>query len=136
MLKIKDFPPDDNYIDVLPRHYHEFRRVLPLRQYTDPQKGIFNIAVKLPPNGIVPDLGPKSYIAYGYPQELKEGNSVTNLHCDMTDAVNILLHTTEVYKGNAEETGGALWDIFRREDVEKLNKFLLGHYEEFQYSCG
>lgn len=87
MLKIKDFPSRDNYVNVFPRHYDEFRRVLPLRQYTDPENGIFNIAVKLPPDGSIPDLGPKSYIAYGIPQELKKGNSVTNLHCDMTDAV-------------------------------------------------
>lgn len=87
MLKIKDFPPTAYYIDVFPRHYDEFRRVLPLRQYTDPENCIFNMAVKLPRDGIIPDLGPKSYIAYGFPQELGKGNSVTNLHCDMADAV-------------------------------------------------
>ncbi|GJZ59165.1 lysine-specific demethylase JMJ25-like protein, partial [Tanacetum coccineum] len=136
MLKLKDFPSDANYVNVLPRHHDEFIRMLPLREYTDPRKGFFNIAVKLPPDGVIPDLGPKSYIAYGIAKELEKGNSVTNLHCDMADAVNILVHTTDVYKGDAEGRGGAPWDIFRREDVEKLDAYLLKHYKEFQYMCG
>ncbi|KAL6555073.1 hypothetical protein OROGR_006331 [Orobanche gracilis] len=97
------------------------------------------------------DLGPKAYIAYGNAEELGKGNSVTNLHCDMSDAVelgkgnyvtnlhcdisdavNILLHNTDSDK---DETG-ALWDIFRREDVEKLEEYLFNHYTEFQYPCG
>ncbi|GJV50847.1 lysine-specific demethylase JMJ25-like protein [Tanacetum coccineum] len=112
MLKLKDFPSDANYVNVLPRHHDEFI------------------------HGVIPDLGPKSYIAYGIGKELEKGNSVTNLHCDMADAVNILVHTTDVYKGDAEGRGGALWDIFRREDVEKLDAYLLKHYKEFQYLCG
>ncbi|GJZ79782.1 hypothetical protein Tco_0644619 [Tanacetum coccineum] len=128
MLKLKDFPSDANYVNVLPRHHDEFIRMLPLREYTDPRKGFFNIAVKLPPDGVIPDLGPKSYIAYGIAKELEKGNSV--------NAVNILVHTTDVYKGDAEGRGGALWDIFRREDVEKLDAYLLKHYKEFQYLCG
>ncbi|GKA86776.1 lysine-specific demethylase JMJ25-like protein isoform X1, partial [Tanacetum coccineum] len=136
MLKLKDFPSNADYATVLPRHHDEFIRMLPLREYTDPRKSFFNIAVKLPPDGVVPDLGPKSYIAYGIAKELEKGNSVTNLHCDIADAVNILVHTTDVYKGDAEGRGGAPWDIFRREDVEKLDAYLLKHYKEFQYMCG
>jgi hypothetical protein len=38
------------------------------------------------------DLGPKCYLAYGRQREADaEGDSVTKLHKDMTDAINILV---------------------------------------------
>ncbi|KAK2429821.1 lysine-specific demethylase JMJ25 [Trifolium repens] len=181
MLKIKDWPPSDTFENVLPRHYDEFIRCLPFQEYCDPQAGILNLATKLPPRVIKPDLGPKTYIAYGIKEELGRGDSVTKLHCDMADAVNILTHTTEVKltddqysairkikraneaqdkneglvqnnrvpfkidgnyfpnevpfvtKETTEIGGGALWDIFKREDTKKLEAYLRKHSKEFRH---
>ncbi|RHN41007.1 hypothetical protein MtrunA17_Chr8g0361381 [Medicago truncatula] len=87
MLRLKDWPPYDEFENVLPRHCDEFIHCLPFQEYCDPRSGILNLATKLPPNVIKLDLGPKSYIAYGTKDELGRGDSVTKLHCDMADAV-------------------------------------------------
>ncbi|KAL5066329.1 hypothetical protein RYX36_028066 [Vicia faba] len=216
MLKLKDWPPSDKFEDLLPRHCDEFIHSLPFQQYTDPRAGILNLAVKLPGHVLKPDMGPKTYIAYGVREELGRGDSVTKLHCDMSDAVNILTHTAEVrltddqhsaipklkeahkaqderenraperaaiclnsrlcdnrkhetkevlecnyrenlpiqisgdmFRNDVSEkgtfaatstenetvvTGSALWDIFRREDTEKLGAYLRKHSKEFRHT--
>ncbi|PUZ78372.1 hypothetical protein GQ55_1G447500 [Panicum hallii var. hallii] len=96
MLKLKDWPPSSSFDQRLPRHGAEFISALPFPEYTDPRYGPLNLAVKLPTGVLKPDLGPKTYIAYGFHKELGRGDSVTKLHCDMSDAVNILTHTAEV----------------------------------------
>ncbi|XP_012704397.3 lysine-specific demethylase JMJ25 isoform X1 [Setaria italica] len=218
MLKLKDWPPSSSFDQRLPRHGAEFISALPFPEYTDPRYGPLNLAVKLPDGALKPDLGPKTYIAYGFNQELGRGDSVTKLHCDMSDAVNILTHTAEVpdetyppkkiekirkkmkeqdlqelygglesstehnlpptstdsqnitvdettktschdgldtnalppidtegdvedkppsheskESGKHERTGGALWDIFRREDSDKLQGYLKKHASEFRH---
>ncbi|XP_021314768.1 lysine-specific demethylase JMJ25 isoform X4 [Sorghum bicolor] len=96
LLKLKDWPPHSSFEERLPRHGAEFMSALPFREYTDPKCGPLNLAVKLPKGVNKPDLGPKTYIAYGVSKELGIGDSVTKLHCDMSDAVNILTHTDEI----------------------------------------
>ncbi|XP_072966548.1 lysine-specific demethylase JMJ29-like isoform X2 [Typha angustifolia] len=96
MLKLKDWPPASSFEERLPRHGAEFITALPFPEYTDPRYGPLNLAVKLPKDALKPDLGPKTYIAYGLAEELGRGDSVTKLHCDMSDAVNVLTHTAEV----------------------------------------
>lgn len=69
---------------------------------------------------------------------------MTKLHMDMSDAVNIMAHThyqKGEERGRSREGpvpaddawghGGAVWDIFRREDSEKLAEFLRKHAGEF-----
>ncbi|KAK0592083.1 hypothetical protein LWI29_012970 [Acer saccharum] len=96
MLKLKDWPSSTSFEERLPRHCAEFYAALPYIDYTDPKSGLLNLAAKLPNNVLKPDLGPKTYIAYGFSEELGRGDSVTKLHCDISDAVNILTHTTKV----------------------------------------
>ncbi|KEH42474.1 putative transcription factor C2H2 family [Medicago truncatula] len=215
VLKLKDWPPSNLFEESLPRHCAEFISSLPFKEYTDPFNGVLNLAAKLPKDVLQPDMGPKTYIAYGFAQELGRGDSVTKLHCDMSDAVNVLTHITEVkldskiinaiktqkknhleqdkreligdnrdgepsidmldntsssinasYEQNSVrfvENGsglcdekvvdpelkevdkensllvgcnsldGALWDIFRREDVPKLEEYLKKHFREFRH---
>ncbi|XP_027161835.1 uncharacterized protein LOC113762542 isoform X2 [Coffea eugenioides] len=96
ILKLKDWPPTNSFEECLPRHGAEFVAMLPFSEYTHPRFASLNLATKLPDGASKPDLGPKTYIAYGYPEELGRGDSVSKLHCDISDAVNILTHTTEV----------------------------------------
>ncbi|KAK4347556.1 hypothetical protein RND71_033895 [Anisodus tanguticus] len=209
MLKLKDWPPSTEFEKRLPRHGAEFVRALPYKEYTHPLSGILNVASKLPDGILKPDLGPKTYIAYGFAEELGRGDSVTKLHCDMSDAVNVLTHTADVTiakwqlskidklkeeytsrdrkelhitdiddhlvlksdfatakqekasdffssdrnmqlegdlssdqvvdlgnnsEGTEEENGGAVWDIFRRQDVPKLEEYLKEHHKEFRHT--
>ncbi|XP_024630937.1 lysine-specific demethylase JMJ25 [Medicago truncatula] len=190
VLKLKDWPPSNLFRESLPRHCAEFISSLPYKEYTDPFKGILNLAVKLPENVLKPDMGPKTYIAYGFAQELGRGDSVTKLHCNMSDAVNVLTHIAEVklksegiaaiekltqkhleqdkrelhgdnqdgetnvdmfdnssssinvsdeqnsvrvMENGGDSLDGALWDIFRREDVPELEEYLKKHFKEFRH---
>ena len=69
------------------QHCAEFISSFPFKEYVDPLKGSINLVVKLPMSCRKADMGPNTYIAYGFPQELGRGDSVTKLHCDMSDAV-------------------------------------------------
>ena len=64
ILKLKDWPTADDFIDTMPDRFTDLMQALPLPQYTG-REGIFNIAAQLPDFFVRPDLGPKMYIAYG-----------------------------------------------------------------------
>ncbi|OVA06780.1 zinc finger protein [Macleaya cordata] len=96
MLKVTEWPSPDAFQEQFPAHNTEFICALPFQEYTNPNSGLLNLAVKLPKEFSRPDLGPHVYISYGMAEELGRGDSVTKLCCDSSDMVNVLTHTTEV----------------------------------------
>ena len=43
-----------------------------------------------------PNLGQKTYIAYGIREELGRGDLVTKFQCDMYDVFNVLKHIVDI----------------------------------------
>ncbi|CAN1725341.1 Lysine-specific demethylase JMJ25 [Linum perenne] len=77
ILKLKDWPPSVTFRKCLSRHAAEYTHL----------DGPMNLASKLSSNSLNSNMGPKAHIAYGFPHELWRGDSVTKLHCDMSDTV-------------------------------------------------
>nr|XP_037283889.1 lysine-specific demethylase 3A-like [Rhipicephalus microplus] len=148
LLKLKDWPPCDDFSDMLPSRFNDLMKVLPLPEYTH-RDGVFNLVGRLPECFVRPDLGPKMYSAYG--SALYPNKHTTNLHVDVSDAVNIMVYLgipkdqkhEEVIKAalNAIDEGacdvltrkrmreknakpGALWHIYHARDADKIRDFL------------
>ena len=148
-LKLKDWPPGDDFSDLLPDHYRNLLNCLPLPEYTK-RNGSLNLAARLPDCFVRPDLGPKVYNAYGSATSFDKGT--TNLHLDISDAVNLMMYVgipkkgkTENYhklalealkEGNCdeemikltrqkEEKLGALWHIYEAKDADKIRDLLI-----------
>lgn len=148
LLKLKDWPPGEDFSEMLPKRFQDLMKVLPLPQYTH-RDGVFNLAGRLPECFVRPDLGPKMYNAYG--SALYPTKGTTNLHLDISDAVNVMVyvgipndgkdevHIQEALKA-IDEGGcdslmrkrvreknvkpGALWHIFNARDADKIRDLL------------
>lgn len=97
LLKLKDWPPGEDFAETLPTRFTDLMKSLPLCDYTK-RNGKFNLASRLPECFVKPDLGPKLYNAYGSASHPTRGT--TNLHLDISDAVNVM-----VYVGIPREQG-------------------------------
>ncbi|CAG2165706.1 unnamed protein product, partial [Oppiella nova] len=151
IFKLKDWPPYAEFRDILPIWFDDLMQALPLQEYTR-YNGTRNIASRLPDYFVRPDLGPKMYCAYG--SVLHADKGTTNLHLDMSDAINVMVYVgvaqqdnkpleshlkaaaDTFLKGgcdpqmmsratNCELTAGALWHIWRAEDADKMREFIL-----------
>lgn len=148
LLKLKDWPPSDDFSEILPEHFSNLMEALPMPEYTH-RDGRLNLAGRLPDCFVRPDLGPKLYNAYGSPTTFDKGT--TNLHLDISDAVNIMVYVGTVRGGKADDINeavlkaldegdcceamkkrcrekgnklGALWHIYEARDADKIRDLL------------
>jgi lysine-specific demethylase 3 len=147
LLKLKDWPPTEDFSEKLPRRFEDIMQGLPLGDYTR-RDGKLNMVSSLPSHFVKPDMGPKMYIAYGSPYYPTLGT--TNLHLDMSDAVNVLVYANtaepvmfepeeeqilemvrqECCPGTVERIQhsalrvGAIWHIFHSSDAGKIRQFI------------
>lgn len=96
LLKLKDWPPGEDFAEMLPSRFADLMKALPMGEYTQ-RNGRLNLASRLPECFVRPDLGPKMYTAYGSAVHPDKGT--TNLHLDVSDAVNVM-----VYVGIAKDS--------------------------------
>jgi hypothetical protein len=60
----KDWPPDGDIAEYIPRRFHNLVNDFPIGAYTL-REGPLNLASYMPDYLLRPELGPKMYIAYG-----------------------------------------------------------------------
>ncbi|XP_048187020.1 lysine-specific demethylase 3B isoform X4 [Perognathus longimembris pacificus] len=148
VLKLKDWPPGEDFRDMMPTRFEDLMENLPLPEYTK-RDGRLNLASRLPSYFVRPDLGPKMYNAYGLITAEDRRVGTTNLHLDVSDAVNVMVyvgipigegaHDEEVLKTidegdvdevtkqrihDGKEKPGALWHIYAAKDAEKIRELL------------
>ena len=100
LLKLKDWPPGEDFAELLPSRYADLMKALPLSEYTH-RTGRLNLASRLPDCFVRPDLGPKMYNAYG--SALHPNKGTTNLHLDISDAVNVMVYVGIPKDGDNDE---------------------------------
>uniref|UniRef100_A0A182MP00 [histone H3]-dimethyl-L-lysine(9) demethylase n=1 Tax=Anopheles culicifacies TaxID=139723 RepID=A0A182MP00_9DIPT len=148
MLKLKDWPPGDDFAEMMPTRFYDLMKSLPLAEYTR-REGRLNLASRLTSFFVRPDLGPKMYSAYG--SALHPTKGTTNLHLDISDAVNVMVYvgipkdlsrrkyndkivklidledcdylTRQRIRGR-KELPGALWHIYHAQDADKIRALL------------
>ncbi|KAK6525560.1 hypothetical protein TWF281_010621 [Arthrobotrys megalospora] len=111
-LKLKDWPPADNFADVFPDLMIDFEHALPdaVAKHVK-HNGVYNLTSRFPESCNKPDLGPKMYNAFPATVQM-DGRlgGTTNLHRDITDAINFMMYATSV--DDDIDAPGAIWDIF------------------------
>ncbi|KAF3918627.1 hypothetical protein AA313_de0204111 [Arthrobotrys entomopaga] len=122
-LKLKDWPPADNFADVFPELMLDFEQALPdaISKFVK-HDGVYNLVSRFPQEYNKPDLGPKMYNAFPATVQM-DGTlgGTTNLHRDITDAINFMMFATSAsttdsikddFKCDNDRSPGAIWDIF------------------------
>ena len=148
LLKLKDWPPDGDIAEYMPKRFHDLVHDFPIQAYTL-REGNINLASYIPDYFLRPELGPKMYIAYG--NALYSDKASTNLHLDMSDACNLMVYVgipgdsekqenIRLVLSQIDEAGcdlimrrrvrdegelpGAIWHIYHPGDTNKIRDLL------------
>lgn len=97
LRKLKDWPPNKDFAELLPDHFADLMQALPYPAYTH-RDGSLNLVSALPLYALPPDLGPKCYFAMGSLDGDAPRLGTTNLHMDMSDAVNVLVYVEDALR--------------------------------------
>lgn len=122
LLKLKDWPPSADFSETLPDRFEDLMKYLPMQEYTH-RDGIFNLASRLPECFVRPDLGPKMYTAYANSSSKNNKIGTTNLHLDISDAVNVL-----VYVGVTKNCEEYDENWYKNEALEMIDKASCDEY--------
>ena len=106
VFHVQDWPPGDDFAELLPTRFSDLMKALPLAEYTH-RNGRLNLAGRLPECFVRPDLGPKMYNAYGSALLCSKGT--TNLHLDVSDAANVMVYVGLPKEANSEEHIKGKW---------------------------
>ncbi|KAI7877879.1 uncharacterized protein EV154DRAFT_472170 [Mucor mucedo] len=120
VLKVKDWPQTQDLQNRLPGLYDDFMRTVPAPEYCS-ASGYLNLANRLPEEYLPPDLGPKMFISYGSDQHGKTGK--TNLHCDITDAVNVMYYADDE-TARDKPKAASVWHIFPHDQIGQLQEYI------------
>ena len=126
LLKLKDWPPSDDIANFMPDRFNDLMQSLPVPEYTL-RSGRLNIAGYMPDYFLKPELGPKMYIAYGSALYPHKGS--TNLHIDMSDAVNCLVYVGLPKDGDEREN---TIEVFK--EVDKAGMYYITCYVFCRYA--
>ncbi|XP_015256310.1 PREDICTED: lysine-specific demethylase 3B isoform X2 [Cyprinodon variegatus] len=127
VLKLKDWPPGEDFRDMMPTRFDDLMDNLPLPEYTK-RDGRLNLASRLPNFFVRPDLGPKMYNAYGLISSEDRKVGTTNLHLDVSDAVNVMVyvgipHGEQNQEKEAENSGyKEVMTTIEEGDVDEMTK--------------
>ena len=135
-LKLKEnWDQEDNFAELLPKHYQDLMCHLPLQEYTV-REGILNLASRLPDCFVRLDLGPRLWGGYS--------QSTFNLQYNVSGMIHVMFHVYPDFKedildslkhiGCDEDSlelaqkepknVGAVWHIFHPKDMEKSREFI------------
>lgn len=137
-LKLRDNWPiqEDQLLELIPNHYKDILKNLPLREYMD-REGVLNLASRLPDCFVRLDLGPRLWGGYAKSSYPLQYNVSDTLHICVRTGSDVREDVVEALEAAKCDTScvsrvrdnrakvGALWQVFHPSHADKIKAFIL-----------